>query len=416
MRDQEIKTVTILAQLAEGAREALAKLAKRGARYGQTISWTETPGTEQRGSRRVLDAATGKWISQPIMVDVIALAITGEAPRVGDFTFEAALERAPGGVIVSAAPGTTKSVGKLGRQWDGRCDHCGSNRARTHGFIVAKGRTRKVVGRSCLRDHLGMDAPESLAARFAFLRELEQLGEDDSWGGFASSLNVVDDLISTARACIALWGWRPGSFDGQTTAEQVWLRDRTVSSKSPQLQEQQRELRAEIKANGDRYRDEAAQIIAWARALKPGRSDYLHNLQVACGADVVKAKHQNLVISAAAAWDKQVEREAERKRAAEIEKAKRPASDWIGTVGQRIECDAAELISTRVLPDNGFGESTIYKFALASGPVLVWITGGMGLPRDVKVGSKFNLRGTVKSHGEFADVKETKLARCKVVA
>lgn len=410
----EIKTVTILAQLADGAREALAKLAKRGARYGQTISWTETPRTEQRGTRHAVVDGVRKAV--PIMVDVIDLAITGEAPRVGEFTFEAALERAPGGVIVSSAPGTTKSVGKLGRQWDGRCDHCGSKRARTHGFIVAKGRTRKVVGRSCLRDHLGMDAPESLAARFAFLRDLEQLGAEDSWGGWGSSLNVVDDLIATARACIALWGWRPASFDGQTTADQVWLRDRSVPSKSRELQQQQAQLRAEIKANGDRYRDEAAQIIAWARALKPGRSDYLHNLQVACGADVVKAKHQNLVISAAAAWDKQVEREAERKRAAEIEKAKRPASEWIGTVGQRIECDAAELISTRVLPDNGFGESTIYKFALASGPVLTWITGGQGLGRDVKLGAKFNLRGTVKGHSEFRDVKETKLARCKVVA
>lgn len=411
------KSVTVLAVRADEAREALAKLAKRGARYGQTISWTEDARTEQRGTRRVYDSQLAKYVDRPVLVDVVDFAIVGEAPRVGEFVLEAALERAPGGVIISAAPGTTKSAGKLGRTWDGRCDHCGSARARVHGFIVAKGRTRKVVGRSCLRDHLGMDEPASLAARFAFLRDLDGLGDEDSWGSWGSRMNFVDELISTARACIKLFGWRPSSFDGQTTADQVWLADRCPTGKgSEQLREQHRQIVAEIKANGDTYRQEAAEIIEWARSLKPGRSDYLHNLQVACGADVVKVKHQNLVISAAAAWDKQVEREAERKRAAEIEKAKRPASDWIGTVGERIECDAAELISTRVLPDNGFGESTIYKFALASGPVLTWITGGAGLPREAKLGDKFKLRGTVKAHKEFRDVKETQLARCKVAA
>lgn len=399
--------VTVLAVRVDECREALAKLAKRGARYGQTISWTETPRTEQRGTR--IDPETRKPV--PRLVDVVDVAVTGEAPRVGEFTLDAALERSPGGVIISAAPGTTKSMGKLGREWDGRCDHCGSTRARVHGFIVSKGRTRKVVGRSCLRDHLGCDAPASLAARFAFLRELETLGDDDSWGSWGSSLNLVHDLITTARACIALWGWRPGSFDGQTTADQVWLRDRVVFGKyDDDARAQKRQLLAELDKNGAAYAEQADRVIEWARGLKPGRSDYLHNLQVACGADAVKTKHQNLVISAAAAYDKQQAMEAERKAAAKAE-ATRPTSEWIGKVGERLECDGAELVSTRVLPDNGFGESTIYKFALASGSVLVWITGSHP---DVKVGQKVRLVGTVKGHSEFRDAKETKLTRCKV--
>lgn len=418
MAATEIPTVTILAVRLGECRDALAKLAKRGARYGQTISWTESPRTEQRGTRRAIVAKEGggtEWRSLPIMVDVVDLQITGEAPRVGDFELEASLERTPGGIIIASAPGTDKSVGKLGRQWDGRCEHCGSNRARVHGYIVRKGRNRKVVGRSCLRDYLGCDAPASLAARFAFLRDLAALGDEDSWGGYGSSLNIVDDLIATARACIKLWGWRPASFDGQTTACQVWLRDRVVFGKHDgEAREQKRQLLAELKANGDHYREEAAQIIEWARALRPGRSDYLHNLQVACGADVVKPKHSNLVISAAAAWDKQKEREAER-AAAKAAEPQRPPSDWIGTAGQRLQMDAAELIQRRVLPDNGYGESTLFKFALASGPILTWITGSA--PRELikaDLGAKFDLVGTVKRHSEFRDVKETQLSRCKV--
>lgn len=412
-------TVTILAVRAAECREALEKLQRRGARYGQAITWTETPRTEQRGTRRVINtdpADPRPYREVPVMVDVIDVEVTGEAPRVGDYTLDAALERTPGGVMISAAPGTEKSMGKLGREWDGRCDHCGSTRSRVHGFIVSKGRTRKVVGRSCLRDYLGTDAPESLAARFALLREIGSLGDEDSWGSWGSSLNLTADLIATARACIRLWGWRPAGFDGQSTADQVWLRDRIVFGRgSEDAREQKRQLVAELRANADRYANEAADIIEWARGLRPGRNDYLHNLKVACGADVVATKHANLVISAAAAWDKQVAREAERQRAAEVEKAKRPASDWIGAVGERLECEAAELVSTRVLPNRGFGESTIFKFALASGAVLTWITGSAAL-KGAKIGQRFGLVGTVKAHKEVNGVRETQLSRCKVAA
>lgn len=426
-RPADAVNVTILACRADEAREALAKLARRGKRLGQTISWAETARVEQRGTRRVRNPDYGKpdgvnpmqlMVEQPIMVEVLDLAITGEAPKVADFTLEAALERTDGGVIVSAAPTTTRSAGKLGREWDGRCEHCGSNRARVHGYIVSKGRNRKVVGRSCLRDYLGCDAPASIAARFNFLRDLAGLGDDDSWGCYGSRLNVVDDLLVTARACIKLYGWRPASYDGQTTAAQVWLTDRIVFGKGEDdLRKQKAEILAEIRANEETYRTEAAAIVDWARNLRPGHNDYLHNLKVALASDAVRAKHTNLVISAAAAWDKQVAREAERaaEQARKAAEDTLPPSEWLGTVGERITAEVA-FISSRVLPDYGYGELVLYKFRMATGQFLTWKTAARPELRGAQPQQAFTLTGTVKRHSEFREVKETALSRCKVAA
>lgn len=407
------KSVTILAVRRDEAIEALTKLAKRGARYGQVISWTETARTEQRGHRRRMDPETCKLRDYPIMVDVIDLTIEGEAPRVGDYVLEAALERTEGGVIISAAPGTEKSMGKLGREWNGRCDHCGSERARVHGYIVAKGRTRKVVGKSCLRDHLGTDAPASLAARFSFLRDLESFGTDEesgSWGG--QGADFTRQLIKAARAAITLWGWRPGSYEGQTTLCQVHLLDRVSFGRGAEaLRDQRDQLRAELEGKADHYAAEADAIMDWAAKVNPGRNDYLHNLKVACAAETVRPKLRALVVSACAAYDKQMALENERK----AEAAKRPASDWVATVGAKVAFDAAEFLSLRVLPDYGFGPATVYKFVLATGEILTWKTASAPeAMRGARAGQLFQLAGTVKGHSEFREVRETQLIRCKV--
>lgn len=401
--------VTVLAERMNECRERLAKLQKRGARYGQSLTWSETPRLEQRGFVRV----DGVQVKR--MVAVVDLVICGEAPRVGDYELQAALERAPGGVIVSSAPGV--SVGKLGRQWDGRCDHCGSVRDRVHGYIVVKGRTRKVVGKSCLRDYLGTDVPSNIASRFAYLRDVTDEG-DDGWGGFGGSyLDLTVGLIAEARACIHLFGWRPASFAGQTTSGLIAMFARPIMGGKERDADRamQRKYHDELKANGERYHAEAEEIMAWAKALRPGRSDYLHNLQVACGAEVVKAKHRGLVVSASAAFDKQKEVEAERAAV----RAALPPSDWYGIAGTRYKRVEMTLQRTVALPDNGFGPSTIYKFVTPEGHLLSWKTGTVARDdRNVRVepGKSYLVTFSVKGHGEYKEVRETYMSRCKIDA
>lgn len=413
MMQQEItpagQLVTILAIYRAECADRLGKLAKRAAKYGQTISWTETPRTDEQHFVR----PDGRKVTRT--VEVVDLIIQGSAPRCGDYTLEASLERTPAGVLISSAPGT--KVGKLGRDWNGRCDHCGSNRARFHGYVVrdARGR-RKVVGKSCLRDHLGMDAPAGLAAMFKNLRDLEAAGDDEGGWGFGGRwAELTEGVIATTRAAIALWGWRPGSFEGKSTSSYVNLiygpvqydrRDGEINK------EERAALRAELKTNAARYEAEAQAVMEWGRTMKP-RTDYLHNLAVALANETVDGRRFNLVVSAAAAYDKQKAVEAERKAEAEA----RPVSEWVGTVGQRIVGEAT-LLRTITLPDYGWGAQLLFTFVDAKGAVISWKTGSH--PRvdghPMEQGRAYQLTMTVKGHAEYKGTKETRVSRVKVAA
>jgi hypothetical protein len=411
MADQFSHPVTILAIYRDECFAKLEKLAKRGARYGQAIAWTETARTEDRSFRR----ADGKMIKRE--VELIDLVITGEAPRVGDFKFDAALERVDGGVMIAAVPGT--KVGKLGREWDGRCDHCGNERHRTHGYVVSKGRTRKIVGRSCLRDYLGTDAPEKIAGRFSFLRELTG-GDDEEggWGGFGGSYrDLTRSLIAETRAAIKLWGWRKNdgeAYGWRTTIGFVDLLARPITGDGDTAAEQRKardELLGELRGNYASYEAEADKIIEWARSIKP-RNDYMHNLTVALSGETVKTKHRALAASACATYDRQKAAEADRA----IEKAKetpRQPSQWLGHEGQRMTVDL-ELADRRVLPDNGFGSRWLHKFFAPNDQVVTWASASV--PHEIvelEKGAKIKATFTIKGHSEFRDVRETRVLRLK---
>jgi hypothetical protein len=416
--------VPIFAHHRDVALAKLAKLQRRAARYGQTISWTERQFVEQR--------KVTMWDGKTKVVDVarIELAVAGSAPRCGDYTFMAQLELAPGGVLVSEVPGV--EIGDLGFKWDGRCDHCGSNRARKVAFIVEGPDGRKVVGKSCLRDHLGMDAPEGLLWQFAQFADLtaDRGDDEESWGGGSYRWEEMTlGVVATARAAMALWGWRPSSHEGQTTARHTMLLferpSRDSKGRDPWAAERQ-QLRDELKANSDHYYRTAEAVIEWGKSLTTGRSDYERNLSVALNADVVVGKTFNLVVSAAAAYDRQVAREDEARKAREAEEARKasmPKSMHVGQAGERITATVT-LERRVVLPDNGYGVSYIFKFRADDGPVLAWKTSsdarvdmtradGSKWSKPVVVNDRVVIAATVKDHAEFRGEKETRVLRAK---
>lgn len=53
----------------------------------------------------------------------------------------------------------------------------------------------------------------------------------------------------------------------------------------------------------------------------------------------------------------------------------------------------------------------IYTFTDESGNVFIWKTTAIIWE---KTGSKIKLKGTIKAHGEFRNIKQTELMRCKI--
>ena len=81
-------------------------------------------------------------------------------------------------------------------------------------------------------------------------------------------------------------------------------------------------------------------------------------------------------------------------------------SEWVGSVGERIEIKVKVVKNTK--KDTQYGTSSIHEFEDENGNVLSWITAA----KDWPVGSEKKIRGTVKEHKIYRNKKITYLTRC----
>ena len=84
-------------------------------------------------------------------------------------------------------------------------------------------------------------------------------------------------------------------------------------------------------------------------------------------------------------------------------------SEHYGTIGERVNLT---LTVTKTIPLDGYyGRSTMHLFTDENQNVFVWTTGA----RSLTVGETYNIRGSIKGHEVFRNVKQTSLTRCAVV-
>lgn len=110
---------------------------------------------------------------------------------------------------------------------------------------------------------------------------------------------------------------------------------------------------------------------------------------------------------------KEAERQAEEARI----KAEKAISQYVGSVGDKLEVKVRYLYTARfeVKSFYGFGMETmcIHNFVDDNGNKLIWKTSS-GLPMDIEKDDTVLVKGTIKEHKEYKDEKQTSLTRCKV--
>jgi len=86
----------------------------------------------------------------------------------------------------------------------------------------------------------------------------------------------------------------------------------------------------------------------------------------------------------------------------------------VGRVGERIKL--AATLERAQWRDSDYGGYYLLAFRDSAGNELVWFSGSAGAERTAKLGegAKVQLVATVKEHGEFRGVPNTKLTRCAV--
>ncbi len=390
--------LSVLAGRVDEVRKAIAKLDKKAARYSVPFSATIGPVHQEA---RWLESEFDGRPAKKVMVDVRDVTITGETPKVGEYEFIAAVEFTEIGNFVDTPPGV--AVPAEYRNTDDRCEHCCHNRNRKHVFVVRSltDGTYIQVGRTCLRDFLGIDDPKNIIGAFNFWRTLWTGESDLDSFGTAERIESLETFLAKTNALIRLYGW---ASKGQAKSDPMLIatverlfgtygNDDASRAARRELQEELRDSDATL----------AQEVITWVRASTDD-GDYFHNLRVAFADDLVYGDQRTaLAISAVSSYHKELAR---------IEAAKvNKDSKHQGAVKERLKSLLLTITLVKDMGDNGYGSCELIKLADDNGNLFAWFTGSR--PR-FDIGDKIVADATVKSHREFNGILETQLTRLVV--
>lgn len=414
MQTEDSITVAVLVERLGEMKATLTKLAKKANRYGSAPITFTLVGTPYDQKREVTDWDGEK---RKITVRVQDVCVTGVAPTVGDYEFIARLELSDAGVLIHKAPAHNDVSLEQFQESDGHCDHCKSNRRRKEVYVVRERATGKFlqVGSTCLRDFLGVDDPRWIAARFEFFKNFRDSFNECDGYAFVQSIHGTLRLASVA---IRLFGWcsKTMAKDNESLVPTSYYTQLPFMS-TKFMTAKQIDLRTKM-INGATAEDDATaqNVIDWVRGLdseKVRKSDYLYNLRVIFGLDnITNDRHIGLVVSAVAAYHREMENEL---RYTQAWKAL-SASEYRGEVKQRLRDIPVTLNAKRTIGHCSYTGETklLIQFLGEDNAVYVWFT--TSNLSDTEIGEKVKLTGTVVKHEEFNGVKQTVLSRVIVKA
>lgn len=402
--EKEVTSIAVLADRLPAAMQELKKLAKKANRYG-------CPDIRVSIGKTFLETRSFKdWDGETreAKTEMVELLIEGDAPRVGNHEFLARIELTPAGNLVDVRPGVTDLDARFHNS-TGYCEHCNSARNRKEVFAVRDLETGRQlqIGRTCLRDYMGLDNPAHIAARFAFFREAMGLTSGFGKADWAQSL---EGLLSLTSVCIRLFGWcsrAQAQHDESLRATSAYVY-MVLNPLAFRNRADQDLIARIVEARTDGDYDTARATINWVRNEMRGNSDYEHNLKVLFSSEEVHDERRlGLVVSAVSAYHRAKELEMRKTK----ERAAAQKSKHVGNVKDRLRNVKATLQFQRVIGGNEWGDRILVKFVDVDGNIFTWFTGaGTGL----EIGDEVLLTGTVKDHGEYNGVLETQLTRCQL--
>ena len=132
---------------------------KKATKYGnQPIGYTVSEKFQLK--RQIMRSGEDIGIRESVTINAYVVTVTGEAPRVGDYELVGVISfDGIGGDeqrVIDTVP--DRKVDTRFRDSKKVCEHCNKTRNRNNLYIVEDNNKNQIqVGRSCLRDHLGID-------------------------------------------------------------------------------------------------------------------------------------------------------------------------------------------------------------------------------------------------------------------
>lgn len=327
---------------------------------------------------------------------MVPVTVSGEAPEVSGWKLAARIELMDGENLIHRVPGVEATLNEELRHHDGHCDHCNSLRRRNDVYILTdEEQNQMAVGRTCLRDFLGIDDPKAIVNRAQFFEELREFQEEDDFGNLAYyEVYHLHELLIVAAAAIRQNGYVSAAMRVETGEETTGDFVRGVLAGLPGY---------EISHNEEDIRW-AEKTVEYFRGAESFGNEYLDNIRVLMNEDIVRKQHVAILASSVLATQRALATEERNKKAAKN-------SDYVGQIKERLKGLELTLSKIIYLGYGSFGPSYLHLMEDADGNVFSWITGNK---IEKAEGTKIKLDASVKAHKLYKDVKQTVLTRAKV--
>lgn len=294
------------------------------------------------------------------------------------------------------------------------CDYCKTNRKRNKTYLVVNQETGewKQLGKECLKLFVtGIDV-DAIATFESLIKEAEGAANpgDEFFYNKGFKFVKVADALALACAVYRERGYlatrdsvgNPNDFCNKNIVQRKLAQQYGCNSDFLNIANSTRDKIDTITFKADI--NAATDAIGDVEQLPD--DPYYNNLKVIVANEYIPLNKLGLLVSIPKAIDRY---EEEKKRQEEKERLA-TESNYIGSVGDKIEID---FVSGREAAccETQFGLLHIYEFKDASGNVIVWkSSSGKEIPESGKIS------GTVKAHEEYNGVKQTVILRAKITA
>lgn len=334
---------------------------------------------------------------------------------INGWEFVASVEHTPAGNIFSKAMSDVE-IPEAYRTMNPICEHCNSNRTRKSTFIIRNTESGefKMVGKSCLMDFTnGLSA--STAVWFASLKEVfEEAEEAPVSCGYNERYFSTRSVLQYTAETIRHFGFIKSENNNSTKdrMETFMVVDMGLTRWMPDKEvEATRNLMKKVGFNAESK--EATEMVDNALNWilnQEVKNDYIHNLKTACSLEDSHYRRFGLLVSLFPTFNRELEIQA--KKEAQVKADSK--SEHQGQVGSRmvVEVESVKCVTSWDSCFDGYHTTTTYiwKIMDKNGNVYTWKSSNwLDEQNPPKV-----IKGTVKEHKVFRDVKQTELTRCRI--
>lgn len=338
-----------------------------------------------------------------IKKDILVIPVDVVGPlnvKYEGWTFIATLQHLPTGENIIRSISDQFDVPTRYQSCGSNCEHCRVNRYRKDTYLVRHDDSRVVqVGSSCIELFLGNNSPDDILKRATLAADLLDFMSGSSHGGGTGSNDEgvfhIETFLAQTVACIRDYGWisKSEARNSGQKATAAWILDNL----NPPYD---RSFKLSGITSVDK--DKAHQAVEWVENLSDEEcesSDYLHNIRAIARSGMVGLRTMGYAASIIVAYDKDLS-----KRQPKL------ISSHVGVVKMREEFDLT--LKNIYNGHSEWGAYSRYTFRDDRGNVLVWTS---SLDQDLEVNKKYKIRGTVKAHTDFKNIKQTEINRCEVL-